>query len=339
VTVCGTAAAGGRTGVRPLGQRGKRVHPLAERLVRGDVRALARALTVLENDAEDKRELLQSLYPYAGRAHVVGFTGSPGAGKSTLVDSVIAHVRGLGLRVGVLAVDPSSPFSGGALLGDRVRMLRHSGDPGVYIRSMGSRGSLGGLAKSTGEMMYALEAYGCDVVLLETVGVGQAELDVMSVADTVALVLTPGAGDQVQTAKAGIMEIADVFVVNKSDLPGADAVVREIWMMLHDKRAFREDWRPPVVKASAARGEGLAEVWEAVTAHRAHIQAHGYWEARRRRRHERETLRLVEAAVREQLLRRARQDPEWRAVLADHRGLDPYQAADRLLARLPRLDM
>ncbi|MCL6515867.1 methylmalonyl Co-A mutase-associated GTPase MeaB [Alicyclobacillus sp.] len=314
------------------------MHPLAERLVRGDTRALARALTILENDLEGKRGLLKSLYPYAGRAHVVGFTGAPGAGKSTLVDRVIGHLRERGLTVGVLAVDPSSPFSGGALLGDRVRMLRHSGDSGVYIRSMGSRGSLGGLAKSTGEMLYALEAYGCDVVLLETVGVGQAELDVMSVADTVVLVLTPGAGDQVQTAKAGIMEIADVFVVNKSDLPGADLIVREIWMMLRDRRQFREDWRPPVVKASAARGEGLADIWDAVTAHRDHLLRNGHWEARRRRRHERETLRLLEAAVCAQLARRAERDPAWRAVLSDHRGLDPYQAAERLLAGLPRLD-
>lgn len=311
------------------------MHPLVNQIVRGDKRAVARALTVIENDRDDKRTLLQGLYPYAGRAHIVGFTGSPGAGKSTLADQVISHLRKAGKRVGVLAVDPSSPFTGGALLGDRVRMVRHSADPGVYIRSMGSRGSLGGLAKSSREMLCPLEAYGCDVILLETVGVGQSELDVMSVADTVALVLTPGAGDHVQTAKAGIMEIADTFVINKCELPGAHALVREVQLMLHDKRSFREDWKPPVVQTSATQGEGIDKLWSAIEAHRVHIVEHGFWQARRQRRHHDETLRLLESAFRTYLLQRAEGDLTWQKVLDDTAAYDPYSARDKLLQEFP----
>jgi LAO/AO transport system kinase len=315
------------------------MHPLMSRILRGDKRAVARALTIIENDRVDKRTLLQALYPYAGRAHVVGFTGSPGAGKSTLVDQVIRYLRMEGKRVGVVAVDPSSPFTGGALLGDRVRMLSHSDDDGVYIRSVGSRGSLGGLAKASREMLYPLEAYGCDVILLETVGVGQSELDVMSVADTVVLVLTPGAGDHVQTAKAGIMEIADVFVVNKSDLPGSDALVREVQLMLHDKRAFREDWQPPVVKTSATQCENLASVWQAIASHLQHIHNDGYWQARRKQRHREETLSLLEIAFHQYLQSRAQGDAEWQTVLDDPLQFDPYVARDRLLQDFPWLHL
>lgn len=313
------------------------MHPLAERIAQGDRRAVARALTVIENDGPDKRALLADLYPHAGRAQVVGFTGSPGAGKSTLVDQIIAHVRAAGQTVGVLAVDPSSPFTGGALLGDRVRMTRHSSDAGVYIRSMGSRGSLGGLAAASREMLVALEAFGCDVVLLETVGVGQAELDVMSVADTVALVITPGAGDHVQTAKAGIMEIADVFVVNKRDLPGADALVRELRQMLRERGVHRENWMPPVVPVSAAQGDGVEQVWRTVLDHGAHLRNQGYWEQRRQARHRADTEKILLAAFREFLSARGRSDPTWRAILAGESSDDPYEAAQELMKRLPFL--
>jgi LAO/AO transport system kinase len=316
---------------------GNTVHPLADKVVRGDKRAVARALTLIENDAEDKRELLRSFSAYAGRAHVVGFTGSPGVGKSTLVDQVISHLRSNGLKVGVLAVDPSSPFSGGALLGDRVRMLRHSADPGVFIRSMGSRGNLGGLGNSSREMLYVLEAYGCDVILLETVGVGQSELDVMTVADTVALVLSPGSGDHVQTAKAGIMEIADVFVVNKQELPGTDALVRELQLMLHDKRAFRENWKPPIVRTSAASGDGIAELWQAMEAHLGHLRDGGYWQLRRRQRHKAEALKLVESAFHHYLTRRAAEDEGWRNLLEQDDSPDPYETAEKILCDLPWL--
>jgi LAO/AO transport system kinase len=296
-------------------------------------------MTLIENESEDKRELLQGLYPYAGRAHIIGFTGSPGAGKSTTVDAVISLLRSQDKRVGVLAVDPSSPFTGGALLGDRVRMLRHSADPGVYIRSMGSRGSLGGLAKSTREMLYVLEAYGCDVILLETVGVGQSELDVMSIADSVVLVLTPGAGDHVQTAKAGIMEIADVFVVNKADLPGADALVRELQLMLREKLSKREEWTVPIVRTVATEGTGIDDIWTALTNHLAHIKEHGYWQLRRQARHKADTLRLVEAKVESYLEHRAKTDERWREILERQLHRDPYESADEIMRDLPWIRM
>ncbi|WDL95173.1 methylmalonyl Co-A mutase-associated GTPase MeaB [Alicyclobacillus sp. ALC3] len=310
------------------------MHPLAQRILAGDRRAVARALTVIENDAQDKRQLLQDLHPHAGRAHIIGFTGAPGAGKSTLVDQMIAHLRGQNLTVGVLAVDPSSPFTGGALLGDRVRMTRHSADAGVFIRSMGSRGSLGGLAAASREMLVALEAYGCDVVLLETVGVGQAELDVMSVADTVALVLTPGAGDHVQTAKAGIMEIADVFIVNKRELPGSEALVREVRLMVHERSHHREDWEPPVVAVSAIENAGIAELWNAISAHAAHLRSSGFWESRRRSRHRADTEQVLLAAFRAYVRGRASADAAWRVALDDP-AADPYTAAAELLRGLP----
>ena len=311
------------------------MHPLVNRIAQGDRRAVARALTLIENDAEGKQELLEGLYPFAGRAQVIGFTGSPGAGKSTLVDRIISHLRRQGLRVGVLAVDPSSPFTGGALLGDRVRMTSHSADPGVYIRSVGSRGSLGGLGRSSGEMRYALEAYGCDVILLETVGVGQAELDVMLVADTVVLVLTPGAGDHVQTAKAGIMEIADVFVINKRELPGTDALVREVRQMLHERQILRNGWENPVVSASAAAGEGIDEVWQAIAKHGEFLHSYGLWHDKQQQRHQRETVRLLEEEFRRYLHQRIEQDPEWQTNISGVADYNPYRAAERMKRQLP----
>lgn len=311
------------------------MHPLLNRILRGEPRAVARALTLVENDARDKRSLLESLYTYSGRAQIVGFTGSPGAGKSTLVDKMIEFVRRQGLRVGVLAVDPSSPFSGGALLGDRVRMTKHSTDPGVYIRSVGSRGGLGGIGKSTREMLYVLEASGCDVILLETVGVGQAELDVMQVADSVVLVLTPGAGDDVQTAKAGIMEIAHLFLVNKRDLPGADTLIQELKLMLREKTLLRENWLPPIVSAQASAGEGMEELWQALTLHYQHLHQSGFWHKRRQDRHRDETLKLVEGVLAEYVRRRADEDAEWKEILEEELSQDPYQSADKILANFP----
>ncbi|QQE78822.1 methylmalonyl Co-A mutase-associated GTPase MeaB [Alicyclobacillus sp. SO9] len=311
------------------------MHPLLNRILRGEPRAVARALTLIDNNAPDKRALLESLYTYSGKVQVVGFTGSPGAGKSTLVDKMIDFVRKQGLRVGVLAVDPSSPFSGGALLGDRVRMTKHSTDPGVYIRSVGSRGGLGGIGKSTREMLYVLEASGCDVIFLETVGVGQAELDVMQVADSVVLVLTPGAGDDVQTAKAGIMEIAHLFLVNKRDLPGSDTLIQELRLMLHEKTLLRENWLPPIVSAKAVAGEGMEELWQALTRHYEHLHESGFWEQRRRNRHRDETLKLVDAALSEYVRKRAKEDTEWKRILEEDLSQDPYQSAENILTNFP----
>lgn len=313
------------------------MHPLLDRIRSGDRRAVARALTILENGGADKLPLLRGLYPFIGQAHVVGVTGAPGAGKSTLVDQIIRVLRASGTQVGVLAVDPSSPFSGGALLGDRVRMAQHSGDAGVYIRSMSSRGSPGGLAQSTGEMLYALAAYGCDVILIETVGVGQAELDIMSVADTVALVLTPGSGDHVQTAKAGIMEIADVFVVNKCELPGADALLRELQLMLHERVHQRDAWTAPVVATSAVAGDGMEPLLAALDHHRRHLQDSGVWAVRHKRRRHDATLRILEGVFHRYLTRRAQADQQWQRRLDGDGDEDPYMLADRLLADLPWL--
>jgi len=307
------------------------VHPLSSRIVRKDRRALARALSFIENDSAEKRALLRSLYAYAGRAHIIGFTGPPGAGKSTLVDQMITFLRAQNLQIGVLAVDPSSPFTGGALLGDRVRMTQHSADPGVYIRSMGSRGSLGGLGKSSREMLYALEAYGCDVVLLETVGVGQSELDVLTVADTVVLMLTPGAGDHVQTAKAGIMEIADVFVVNKDDLPGSDALVREVQLMLHDKKTLREGWNPPVLRARATAGIGIEGIWAQLVKHYEHLKQSGYWQLRRQARHREEALQIIESRFRADVRACATERADWQQILSGEQWNDPYASADEIL--------
>ncbi len=313
------------------------MHSLVDRIVKGERRAVARALTVIENDGSEKQQILQDLFSYAGKSHVVGITGSPGAGKSTLVDGLISLLRERGKMIGVLAVDPSSPFTGGALLGDRVRMSRHSADAGVYIRSVGSRGSLGGLGKSTGEMLYALSAFGCDVILLETVGVGQSELDILTVADTVLLVLTPGAGDHVQTAKAGIMEIADVFVVNKNEIPGSDTLVRELQLMIRDKTSYREDWKPKIARTSAATGDGVHNMWVMAEEHLAHLRANGFQRIRMRERHRAETLRLLERQFNRYLEKIASTNSDWQIVLEGEHTFDPYWSAKVLLKKMPWL--
>ncbi len=224
----------------------------------GDHRSIARLISLVESESPQAEHIMRKIYPHSGKAHIIGLTGSPGAGKSTLADKVIAHFKELGKTVGVIAVDPSSPFTGGAILGDRLRMQQHAVDPDVFIRSMGTRGSLGGLSRSTQEAALILDACGKDVVIIETVGVGQSEVDIVKIADTVGLILVPGMGDDIQVMKAGIMEIADVFIVNKADRDGADRVSTEVNMML-DLLGMRP-WRPPVLKTIAERGEGVKEV-------------------------------------------------------------------------------
>ncbi len=243
------------------------MHPLAERIAKKEIRALAKAITLVERDDASKLELLQSIHPMTGRAHCIGLTGSPGAGKSSLVNRLIDFLRNKGLTVAVVAVDPTSPFSGGAILGDRVRMSRHFTDPGVFIRSMGTRGSLGGLSRTTKEAVRLIDAYGFDVILIETVGVGQSELDIMKVADTTALVLNPGSGDVVQVFKAGIMEIADVFVINKADYPGVGKLQGQINSLL-DLIKKDKEWRPPVVRMVATQNKGFAEMWQQLEKHK-----------------------------------------------------------------------
>jgi len=243
---------------------------LSERVLKGEPRAIARAISLIEDEAAEGAELVRRIFPHTGRAYLVGVTGAPGAGKSTLVDRLIAELRGRGRSVGVVAVDPTSPFSGGAILGDRVRMQAHAGDAGVFIRSMATRGHLGGLARSTGEAALVLDAAGMDVVLIETVGVGQDEVDIVRTADVSIVMLVPGAGDEVQALKAGIMEIADIFVVNKADREGADRTVASIKALLSLDTFGGGRWRPPIVKTEATAGHGVAELADEIDRFRAH---------------------------------------------------------------------
>jgi len=312
------------------------VPSLVERAAAGDPRAVARLISLVENASPALREVMAALVPRTGRARIVGLTGSPGVGKSTTTSALVAAFRGQDRRVGVLAIDPSSPFSGGALLGDRVRMQEHACDPGVYIRSMASRGHLGGLSWATPQALRVLEAAGCGVVLVETVGVGQAEVEVASRADTTVVLLAPGMGDAIQAAKAGILEIADVFVVNKADRDGARETARDLNGML-SQGARREpgDWRPPIVLTVAARGEGMEELVEALEKHAQWLQATGEAERRRHRRAAAEIEAIAVTTLRERL-----GDLRGRTALdglADDvvgGKLDPYAAADELVAGL-----
>ena len=307
---------------------------LLERLRQGDHRAVARLISLLENGERERlREVAEALNPATGRAQVIGLTGAPGVGKSTLCDALVAAYRELGSTVGVLAVDPSSPFTGGALLGDRVRMQRHALDDGVYIRSMATRGHLGGLAWATPQAVRVLDAAGCELILVETVGVGQAEVEVASLADTTVVVLAPGFGDAVQVAKAGILEVADLFVVNKADRDGAADVARELRHMLH--LGERRAWEVPVVKTVADRGEGVVELVERIAAHRAYLDASGELERRRRARAAREVEEIALTSLRAEL--GSLGHGELLDTLAEQVAagkLGPYSAADQLLDQI-----
>lgn len=269
---------------------------------RGDRRKIGQAISLIENGGKASEELLCELYPYTGKAVLIGITGAPGAGKSSLVDRLIRYLREQGKKVGVIAVDPTSPFTGGALLGDRVRMTRHAVDEGVFIRSMGTRGSLGGLAQATRDTARVLDAAGYGVIVIETVGVGQSEIDIMHMADSVALVLTPGAGDTVQVFKAGIMEIADIFVVNKADLTGAKKVVKELEEMLHIAYADSSPgWCPPIIPTISTENHGIDALWRALEDHRSHLETSGKWQERRQHHIEQEVLRLIEGYLRDRV--------------------------------------
>ncbi|MDP9418537.1 MAG: methylmalonyl Co-A mutase-associated GTPase MeaB, partial [Actinomycetota bacterium] len=307
-----------------------------ERARAGDRRAVARLVTLVENASPLLRPVMAALAPYTGRARVIGLTGAPGVGKSTTTSGLVSAYRSRGSRVGVLAVDPSSPFTGGALLGDRVRMQEHSTDEGVYIRSMASRGQLGGLAWATPQALRVLDAAGCDVVLVETVGVGQSEVDVAGLADTTVVLLAPGMGDAVQAAKAGVLEVGDVYAVNKADREGADAAVRELnGMLALGERRGPGDWRPPIVKTVAARGDGVSDLVAAVEQHATWLERTGTLSARRHRRAEREVEAIALTALRERLAaRRGGQELARLADLVVSGELDPYGAADRLVEAL-----
>ena len=326
----------------PRGRRRRRaadVPTLVARAREGDARSVARLISLVEDASPALREVAEALAPHTGHAQVIGLTGPPGVGKSTSTTALVRGLRAAGKRVGVLAVDPSSPFSGGALLGDRVRMQDHAGDRGVFIRSMASRGHLGGLSWATPQALRVLDAAGCDVVLIETVGVGQSELEIASLADTTLVLVAPGMGDGIQAAKAGILEVADVFVVNKADRDGADQTVRDLRYMLSlgGRHSEAGGWRPPICRTVAAReaDNGIDEVLERIDEHRRWLETSGEGHRRRSERAAREIEAIALATLRERM-----GDVRGSAalgVLAEQvvgGGADPYRAADELLAQL-----
>ena len=304
---------------------------LVEGALAGERRAIAKLITMIENGGDVARGAIAKLYPHTGNAYTVGITGAPGAGKSTLTDKLIKQVREEGLTVGVLAVDPTSPFSGGAILGDRVRMQEHATDPGVFIRSMATRGHLGGLALAAPQAIRVLDAAGRPWVLVETVGVGQVEVEVASATDTTVVVLTPGWGDAVQANKAGLLEIADIFVVNKSDRAGSAETIRDLELMLELSQLG--DWRPPILKTVASTGEGVGDLWDEINSHRAHLESDGRLSAKRSIRLRNELRSIIVERLHEQAgAICAGERFEQIAASVIDRTLDPYSAADALLS-------
>ena len=314
----------------PLRTAADLVGPLLE----GDKRALARAISLVEDDDPEGWELVRQVFPKTGKAAVIGFTGPPGVGKSTLIGRLVANARKHERDVAVLSIDPTSPFTQGALLGDRIRLTEHFLDPGVFIRSMASRGSLGGLSEATLQAALLMDASGKDEVFLETVGVGQAEVDIIDHADTVVLALMPGSGDSIQALKAGVMEIPDVIVVNKADHPLTDTMVREIRSTL--SLGPKTSWRVPIVRTQAATGEGVEELADRIAEHRQHIVEEGTLEERRRRNLRNEVMELATVRLRRRLEASVKDDAELQALLDEvvARRLDPASAATRLLEEL-----
>jgi LAO/AO transport system kinase len=307
---------------------------LTERLIEGDKRALARAITLIESDDPAGWELVREVYPRTGRARIVGFTGPPGVGKSTLIGALTGLLRKDEREIAVLSIDPSSHFTRGALLGDRIRLQEHFLDPGVFIRSMASRGALGGLSEAALQAALVMDAAGKDDVLIETVGVGQAEIDIVDHADTIVLVLMPGSGDSIQALKAGVMEIPDVIVVNKADHPMTDTMVREIRSVLSLAES-EQSWKVPILRTEAAKGEGIEELVEKIDQHRAHITEEGTLERRRARNLRNEVLGIAASRMRRRLDESVADDAEVAALLERvvKRELDPATAAGELLER------
>jgi LAO/AO transport system kinase len=306
---------------------------LSARVLEGDARAVARAISLIEDEAPEGAELVRRVFAQTGRAYLVGITGAPGSGKSTLVDRLTAEIRAKSQTVGIIAVDPTSPFSGGAILGDRVRMQAHAGDAGVFIRSMATRGHLGGLARATSEVALVLDASGKDIVIIETVGVGQDEIDIVRTADVSVVTIVPGSGDEVQALKAGIMEIADIFVVNKADREGADRTVASIEANLSLQTFGPDDWRPPIVKTEATAGRGIADLLDAIERFRTHTAASRG--ARRRARAEFRLRELLAHRFVRHVEQRVLADGEFDRILdrIAAREVDPYTAVDDIMKR------
>jgi LAO/AO transport system kinase len=311
---------------------------LVEGVRAGDRRALARAITLVENSDPLAYDLVRELYPETGNAYAVGITGPPGVGKSTLIAALVRHVRAQGRSVGVISVDPSSPFTQGALLGDRIRLSDHFLDPEVFIRSMGTRGHLGGLAEATLQAMLLLDAGGKDLVYLETVGTGQSEVEVIGIADTVLLVLMPGSGDSVQALKAGIMEIPDVIAVNKMDHPAAKTMLNEVRSVL--ALGGERDWSPPIVLTEASRGENVERLWSEIERHREHLEQHGGLDQRRRRNLAREVFAVASARAKTHLEHAVQDDPELRRLLDEvqRRELDPLTAVREIMEKVFKVE-
>ena len=321
-----------------MSRRGGDPGDLAARIVKGDRRAVARAISMVEDRDPAAYELVRELYPNTGQALVAGFTGPPGVGKSSLLASLVGHLRKQDQTVGVVSVDPSSPFSQGAVLGDRIRLADHFLDPGVFIRSMSTRGYLGGVSEATLQALLLLDASGKDVLLLETVGVGQSEVEVASIADTVVLVLMPGSGDSIQALKAGVMEIPDVIVINKADHPATRTMRSEIRSIL--SLGGEREWKPPIVETEATRGEGVPQLWEAVGGHRAFLEQGDGLAARRRRSIENEVVTLAVSQVRRRLAEAVASDPQVRGLLdrVHARELDPLTATREIAERVLHLE-
>jgi GTPase len=320
------------------GRRDWTLDTLAEGVRAGDRRALARAITLVENADPLADELVRDLYPYTGKAYTIGVTGPPGVGKSSLIGALLRVVRDLDRSAGVVSVDPSSPFSHGALLGDRIRLADHFLDPGVFIRSMGARGHLGGLAEATLQALLLLEASGKEVVFLETVGTGQSEVEVIGAVDTVLLVLMPGSGDSVQALKAGIMEIPDVIAINKRDHPAAKTMLHEVRSVLSLDRD--RAWKVPIVLTEAPRGENVAKLWKKLEEHRAHLEGGGLLEERRRRNLAGEVFAVASSRAKVHLERAVADDPELQRLLDEvqRRELDPLSAVREIVGRVFRID-
>jgi len=309
---------------------------LAKEVLQGNVQAAARLIRCIEDELPGAVEELKILYPHTGKAYIIGITGSPGSGKSTLVDALIGAFRKRGKTVGVIAVDPSSPFSGGAILGDRIRMQRHATDDGVFIRSLASRGCYGGLSRATANMIHIMDALGKDIILVETVGVGQAEVDIIDFAHTSIVILVPGAGDWVQTLKAGILEIADIFVVNKADKDGANTLKAELQTMLHMNTYSPEAWQPKIFLTEAINNKGIDELVEGIYQHREFLIAPGKYDAYLREKGRLELIEVLKSSLMDHVLRMANKDDYLDKLVDDlvSRKTDPYSAAGNIIDRL-----
>lgn len=304
---------------------------LYKRLLEGDKRACARLISMLENDEEEAVKIIKTLYKHSGNAYVIGITGPPGGGKSTLTDRLTKELRRRGKKVGIIAIDPTSPFTGGSILGDRIRMQDLATDPGVFIRSMGTRGNLGGLSKATHGAAKILDIFGMDYIFVETVGVGQSEIDIVKTADTVLMVMVPGLGDDIQAIKAGIMEIGDIFAVNKSDLDGASKTALEIEMMLDFSE--KKDWRPPVLNISASRNDGIKDLLDKIIEHKDYMISTGELNRRREKNTQLEILRLTEEKIMSMIINKTKENNIIKDISkkVTKRELDPYTARDMLI--------